>query len=85
MNNIPSGHDPHHDAEWNAGPLGCGELVIELRARLKRMPRQVLRVTALDEGAPDDIPAWCRMTRNALLAHDPSQHAYWIRSRSDWA
>lgn len=71
------------DDRWDAGGLGCGELVIELRARLRRMPGQVLRVVATDAGAPDDIPAWCRMTRNALLRHDAATHSFWIRARSD--
>ena len=71
------------DDRWDAGGLGCGELVIELRTRLRRMPGQVLRVVATDAGAPDDIPAWCRMTRNALLRHDAATHSFWIRARSD--
>lgn len=72
------------DDRWDAGALGCGELVIELRARLKRMPGRVLRVVALDAGAPDDIPAWCRMTRNPLLRHEAATHSFWVRSREDW-
>lgn len=72
------------DDRWDAGALGCGELVIELRTRLKRMPGQLLCVVATDPGAPDDIPAWCRMTRNALERHDAATHRFWIRSRTDW-
>ena len=56
------------DAEWNAGDLGCGELVLELRGRLHAMlPGQVLRLEARDPGAPADIPAWCRMTGHILV------------------
>jgi hypothetical protein len=33
------------DADWNAGELNCGPLVLELRARLKAMPGRVLKVT----------------------------------------
>lgn len=69
---------------WDAGHLGCGELVVLLRLRLKRMPGGVLRVIALDPGASEDIPAWCRMTRNPLLRHEPESHSFWIRSREDW-
>ena len=72
------------DDVWEAGALGCGELVIELRVRLKRMPGQVLRVVATDPGAPEDIPAWCRLTRNDLLRRDAATHSYWVRSRIDW-
>ncbi|MDE1567036.1 sulfurtransferase TusA family protein [Aquabacter sp. P-9] len=70
---------------WDAGHMGCGELVILLRARLKAMPGGVLRVIAQDAGAPEDLPAWCRMTRNTLLHHAPETHSFWIQSRTDWA
>lgn len=49
--------------------MGCGELVLLLATRMRAMqPGQVLKLTALDEGAHEDIPAWCRMTRHALIA-----------------
>jgi tRNA 2-thiouridine synthesizing protein A len=38
-------------------------------------------VTALDAGAPADIPAWCGMTGHALVAHDPLTHAFWVRAK----
>jgi tRNA 2-thiouridine synthesizing protein A len=58
------------DLEWDAGDLGCGELVLELRTRLDAMrPGQVLRLIARDPGAPQDMPAWCRMTGHALVSH----------------
>jgi tRNA 2-thiouridine synthesizing protein A len=56
------------DEEWDAGDLGCGELVLELKMRLDRMPPgRVIKVTALDPGAPADMPAWCRLTGHTLL------------------
>lgn len=73
------------DAEWDAGDLGCGELVLDLRKRLRAMPGGVLRVVARDPGAPEDLPAWCRLTGNALLHHQPDTHSFWIRSRRDWS
>jgi tRNA 2-thiouridine synthesizing protein A len=72
------------DDEWDAGELGCGTLVLDLRRRLKTMPGGVLKVTALDAGAPQDLPAWCRLTHNELLHHDPGSRCFWIRSRMDW-
>ncbi len=70
------------DANWDAGDLGCGELVLELRLRLKAMrPGSVLRLTARDLGAREDLPAWCRMTGHTLLR---AQHPeYWIRRKDD--
>jgi tRNA 2-thiouridine synthesizing protein A len=68
------------DREWDAGELGCGELVLELRGRLLAMaPGAVLRLIALDPGAPADIPAWCRLTGHALLDH--AHPVYLIRRK----
>jgi tRNA 2-thiouridine synthesizing protein A len=69
------------DAEWNAGDLGCGELVLELRGRLQAMaPGQVLRLVAHDPGAPADIPAWCRLTGHALVSE---QHPVYLIRRKE--
>ena len=55
-------------SEWDAGDMGCGDLVLELRLRLGRLsPGAELRLTARDPGAPEDIPAWCRLTGHALV------------------
>jgi tRNA 2-thiouridine synthesizing protein A len=69
------------DAEWDAGDLGCGDLVLQLRQRLRAMPGRVLKVIALDPGAPEDLPAWCRMTGNELVRHDPATSSYWVRAK----
>ena len=70
------------DADWDAGELGCGELVLELRARLGRLgPGQIIRVIALDPGAPADIPAWCRLTGHTLVSGD--HPVYLIRQKED--
>jgi tRNA 2-thiouridine synthesizing protein A len=68
------------DAEWDAGDMGCGELVLELRLRLQAMaPGSILKLTTRDLGAPEDLPAWCGMTGHTLLK---AQHPeYWIRRR----
>jgi tRNA 2-thiouridine synthesizing protein A len=57
----PTGNSrPEADEEWNAGDLACGDLVLELRERLDGMrPGQVIKVIALDRGAPADMPACC--------------------------
>ena len=68
------------DVEWDAGDLGCGELVLALRGRLAAMrPGQMLRLTALDPGAVADIPAWCRMTGHTLVSH--AHPVYLIRRK----
>ena len=73
---------PRFDQSWDAGDLGCGELVIHLRFRLKAMqPGEIIRVHATDSGAREDLPAWCRMTGETLVHHDPGEHLYFIRRR----
>lgn len=70
------------DAEWDAGDLGCGELVLELRLRLRAMaPGSILRLTARDPGAPEDLPAWCGMTGHTLL--EVRHPDYWIKRREE--
>ena len=63
--------------EWDAGYMGCGEVIILLKLRMQKMdPGAVLKLTARDQGAPHDLPAWCRMTgRRLLRAEHP---VYWI-------
>ena len=68
------------DLIWDAGDLGCGDLVLLLRSKLRAMlPGELLKLTALDPGAPEDIPAWCNMTGNRLVFQ---QHPlYFIRNK----
>ena len=70
-----------HDHEWNAGDLGCGELVLGVRKRLRAHPQQVLRLIALDAGAAVDLQAFCNMTGDELLAVDADHKTYWLRGR----
>jgi len=77
--------EPPFDEIWDAGDMSCGELVVTLRRRLKEMPGRVLKLVATDLGAPEDLAAFCGMTRNPLLRHDPASASFWIRSRQDWA
>jgi tRNA 2-thiouridine synthesizing protein A len=68
--------------DWNAGDLGCGDLVMQLRMRLKNMAAgSVIRVTATDPAAPEDIPAWCRLTGHTLLS--AAHPTYTIRRKED--
>lgn len=69
----------HHD--WDAGDLGCGELVLGLRRRLRAHPGEVLRLVARDAGAPADLEAFCRMTGDEFLGSDPATTTFWLRAR----
>jgi len=68
--------------KWDAGEMGCGELLIELAGRMKALrPGQVLELRALDLGAVEDIPAWCGLTGHSLVS---ARHPiYEIRRREN--
>ena len=68
--------------KWDAGEMGCGELLIELAFRMKKLsPGQVFELQALDPGAVEDIPSWCRLTGHALVS---AEHPiYFIRRRQN--
>jgi len=72
-----------HQNEWDAGELGCGELVLGVRKRLRAHPGQVLRLIALDTGAAVDLQAFCNMTGDDMLAADPISKVYWLRGRKN--
>ena len=67
--------------EWDAGFMGCGEVIILLRRRMGKLnPGDVLKLTSQDLGAPEDLPAWSRMTgRRLLRAEHPN---YWIEAKN---
>lgn len=60
---------------WDAGDRGCGELALELRLRVRRLAvGERLLLTTTDPGAPADLPAWCRLTGNLLVAAAPPRY-----------
>lgn len=68
------------DDEWDAGELGCGELVMDLRIRLAALPPgSLLKLVARDPGAIEDLPAWCRITGHALVS--AAHPVYFIRRK----
>jgi len=79
---IEKGDESYENEAWDAGDIACGDLVLELRMRLRAMkPGQVLRTKATDPGAREDIPAWCRLTGHKLLGAEHPQ--YWIERKED--
>lgn len=66
--------DGQSQSEWDAGMMGCGELILELRQRLNRLPPgAALTLIARDPGVPEDLPAWCRMTGHRLVRAAPPE------------
>ena len=78
---LPEPDIPAPADEWDAGHMGCGEVIILLRLRMRKLnPGDVLKLTSLDLGAPEDLPAWCRLTgRRLLRAEHPH---YWIEAKT---
>jgi tRNA 2-thiouridine synthesizing protein A len=59
------------DMTLDAGETGCGELTLLIFQTMKTLcSGQTLEVIAYDLAAETDIPAWCRMTGNLLLAQN---------------
>jgi tRNA 2-thiouridine synthesizing protein A len=49
--------------------MGCGDLVLDLRIRMKSLQSgQILKLNATNPGAREDLPSWCRLTGNEMIA-----------------
>jgi tRNA 2-thiouridine synthesizing protein A len=69
------------DTTWEAGNLGCGDLLLQLRARVEGLaPGALLRLVALERGARADLPAWCRLTGHTLVA---AEHPVYLIRRKE--
>lgn len=78
MNAPPEGWK--YDSEFDGKDTGCGEILIDLRMHFRGLPGGTLvLVTARDEGAPVEMPAWCRMTGHTML--DAMHPYYLVRAR----
>jgi tRNA 2-thiouridine synthesizing protein A len=67
------------EKRWDAGDVGCGQLVFELSRRVKELaPGETIEITARDPGAVIDLPAWCHMTGNKLLS---AEHPVFVIER----
>jgi 5-methyltetrahydropteroyltriglutamate--homocysteine methyltransferase len=65
------------------GDQGCGGgLLLLMQQAMKHLdPRAVLEVRSTDPGVREDLPAWCRMTGNELLAEQEGErrNRYFLR------
>lgn len=67
---------------FDGGTMGCGELVLELRFKMADLNAgDLLKVVALDPGAPEDLPAWCKMTGHLMVYQNHPE--YWIAKRGN--
>ena len=78
----PADSEIPFDAQWDAGDMGCGELLLKLRKQLRDMPGQIIRLVAHDRGAIEDIPSYCRITGHQLLHVDPKRGLFFIKAKA---
>jgi len=65
---------------WDAGEIGCGSLMMQLRPRIAELEvGQAIEITARDPGAGTDLPAWCRMTGHELVS---AEHPVYVIRRT---
>lgn len=56
---------------YDAGPTGCGELIMNLFLTMRKMNSgEIIEVISYDLGAREDLPAWCRLQKHYLLQRD---------------
>lgn len=64
----------------DGGDRACGELLLVLAARARRLPPgSRIRLLASDPAAPLDLPAWCHLTGHDYLGRgtDGAGYAYY--------
>ena len=74
--NVPEIPDWKFDDEFDGGEETCGRVIINLHLYIRdQEPGLRILVISRDPGAPMELPAWCRMTKNELTE---IQHPYYL-------
>lgn len=74
MERVPS--DWEFDDVFDAMELGCGQLLLDFRMHIRPLPEGSIVVLATrDIASPIEVPAWCRLTGNRLIAQS---HPYYL-------
>jgi TusA-related sulfurtransferase len=64
------------DDEFDGGDETCGRVIVNLHLYIRdQEPGLRILVISRDPGAPVELPAWCRMTKNKL---SESSHPYYL-------
>lgn len=63
-------HTLHPDVAFDGGDLDCGNgLLLLIRKHIDPLPRGgLLEIRSTEISVDEDLPAWCRMTRNELVS-----------------
>lgn len=68
--------DWEFDDEFDGGEETCGRVIVNLHLYIRdQEPGLNILVISRDPGAPIELPAWCRMTKNELKN---MQHPYYL-------
>ncbi|MCM2334459.1 MAG: vitamin-B12 independent methionine synthase [Anaeromyxobacteraceae bacterium] len=67
------GHPYRPDAAFDGGDLDCGSgLLLLIRQHIDPLPEgKLLEIRSREPSVREDLPAWCRMTGNALVSEVP--------------
>ncbi len=64
------------DDEFDSGDETCGRVIVNLHLYIRdQEPGTRILVISRDPGAPVELPAWCRMTKNELT---DMKHPYYL-------
>lgn len=64
------------DDEFDGGEETCGRVIVNLYLYIRdQQPGHRILVISRDPGAPVELPAWCRMTKNELTK---IEHPYYL-------
>lgn len=73
---LPALPDWDFDDEFDGGEETCGRVIVNLHLYIRdQQPGLKVLVISRDPGAPVELPAWCRMTKNELTK---MQHPYYL-------
>lgn len=68
--------DWQFDDEFDGGDETCGRVIVNLHLYTRdQEPGTRVLVISRDPGAPMELPAWCRMTKNDLIDF---HHPYYL-------
>ena len=80
-------HSSTPDHSFDGGDLDCGNgLLLMIRKHLDPLkPGQTLEILSTEISVDEDLPAWCRLTGNALLSQvkRDKQRSFLIRKKAD--
>jgi len=69
----------HYEDVFDAFELGCGQLLLDLKLFMRTVaPGTAILLATRDAGSPVEVPAWCRLTGNRLVA---SAHPFYLIER----